>query len=776
MKHDEAGLGFAHLRVKTDYTLFSSLIQAEELPKRAKALGVGCVAVADRWTMAAIPEFCWAAKQADVKPIVGLEVDVLSEGESPERRLRGTLTLLAKDRTGYENLCRLLAMFEPAHASSSEAIPISGLAGSGLCEGLVGITGSGDGVIAQLLAQGRHEEAEGTARALAKAFGEGDFYLGIGTAAIGDAEHVEEAICVADAQAAILARTLGLRGPCGLKIVAADSVQHFERNDYSDLVVWHKGSTAGSIPEGEMHYLKSPDEARLDFSDYPDAVASTLEIARNCNFTLETVPAAIPRSPLIQEGETAEAALERICKARLAQRYGSSVPDGARERLAMELGHICNAEGYAACLLIVAEYVMWAREQGIAVGFGRGACAASIVNYVLGIAGVDPMRHGLLFEMIGRNDTGLPDIDTDFEIAGRERVLRHIVETYGADSVAHLGIYQRKWARLAFAHACDIVEAEGESVAEARRAVAAAAPYLEKNLAQVLATDGRFRDAWYSDRQVRLAFDRALSFEGTVCDVGTHACGIALCDGKITDRMPLGLDPERRFLQIQYESYYVEKYGVVKLDLLGLSSLDIVAQCKSLLASSGVQVQEPDYPGEAVAALRQLIDDDDLEHVYMLDELSPLPKDMLKKARLSSIDDVAAWMALNRREAYKLGFVEQFVSGSPAGVSQHADVLADSRGMIVYNEQIVRILAREHSVGIPEAWGLFEEMRDRCREAPSDEIDELNPIERATLISCRKPHVLCYAYLTLLMAWLKATYPAEFAEAVAITEKMTWHF
>ena len=291
--------GFVHLRVRTKCSLGHRGIDVEDLVERVRELGMTQVAVADKWTLAAIPSFCKVAQQVGVKPIVGLEVDILYPGLNDGKSQRGALILLVKNADGYRNLCRLVASFARADSFINPAIELEEFEHMGLSDGLIGVSPCEDGIISRLLVRSGWQVGVEAARKLAGIFDEGDFYLGIGFAPFDDEENTK---VMADENDTMV----DLAAEVGCKVVVADVAQCLEKDDVYDFGLLFSEEYSGRIAFGDTYYFKSAAEARYEFESFPQAVAATLEIAAKCDFELEPMKPIIPRSPCIVEGETDE--------------------------------------------------------------------------------------------------------------------------------------------------------------------------------------------------------------------------------------------------------------------------------------------------------------------------------------------------------------------------------------------------------------------------------------------------------------------------------------
>src|SRR6195952_2707108 len=440
---------FAHLHVHSEYSLLDGACKIEALVKRAAAFDQPAIGLTDHGVMNGAIELYKSAKKHGIKPIVGCEVYLVPELKVEKRRKRTHLTLLAQNDVGYRNLVQLSsAGFLEGLQSGKPAVDLALLEKHG--EGLIALSGCLASAFSQSLVKDRPDVAQAQLDNLVQIFGPEDVYVEIQKNGIDDQNKV-------NAGAVKIARDMGL------PLVATADVHYLRREDHHHHTALLCVQTKSTLADPKMvfatneFFLKDNERFASDFADMPEAIASTVEIAERCNVELELGGQLIP-SYETPTGEDEREYLRGLVLAGLRERYGDPMPAEALQRMEMELG-VIDRMGFNAYFLIVWDFVAWAKNNGVAVGPGRGSAAGSIVSYCLRITDVDPLRYDLLFErFLNPERVSMPDIDIDFSVRGRERVMQYVVEKYGRESVAQIVTFGKMFPRAATRDAARVLE------------------------------------------------------------------------------------------------------------------------------------------------------------------------------------------------------------------------------------------------------------------------------------------------------------------------------
>src|SRR6195952_1585176 len=430
-----------HLHVHSEYSLLDGAAKIDNLAERAAAFGQPALGLTDHGVMNGAVELYKSCKKHGIKPIVGLEAylcdDITSEAVKFERN---HLTLLAHDDDGFRNLVKLTsAGFLQGYKRGKPNVDMDLLAKHS--QGVIALTGCLASRFCRRLVEDNPGEARAHVDDLMNAFGADNVYFEVQKNGIADQEKANEGI-------------VRIAREVGRPIVGTADVHYLRREDYNHHAALLCVQTKSTLQEPKMSfdtnefYLKDSAEMAASFAEWPEAIATSLEIAERCNVEIELGKQLIPRYPT-PSGEDEVEYLRRLAYEGLRARYGDPPPAHAVERLEMELGVIIKM-GFAAYFLIVWDFVKFAKDNGIAVGPGRGSAAGSIVSYVLAITDVDPLRYNLLFErFLNPERVSMPDIDIDFSVAGRERVMQYVVEKYGRESVAQIITFGKMLPRAA---------------------------------------------------------------------------------------------------------------------------------------------------------------------------------------------------------------------------------------------------------------------------------------------------------------------------------------
>ena len=775
---------FVHLRVHTEYSLSDGIVRIKPLIAQTREAGMPAVAVTDNVNLFGMVKFYKAALGAGVKPIVGVDLKIDEGPETPPSRL----TLLAQSREGYRHLCELLTR---AYLKGQDR-------GQVLCrrewveekaEGLIALSGGMAGDTGAALLAGKPELADAAARHWQAVFG--------------DRYYLELTRCGRAGESAWLSETVALALRHDIPVVATNDVRFPTADDFDAheaRVAIHGGYTLAD-PRRPRHYtaeqyLKTPAEMVELFSDLPEAIENSVEIARRCNLELTLGENVLPDFPVPAEHDAAsflKAESERGLETRLADLYPDRDAREARraeyeQRLAHELG-VIEGMGFPGYFLIVADFIRWARENGVPVGPGRGSGAGSLVAYALGITDLDPLAFDLLFErFLNPERVSMPDFDVDFCMDGRDRVIEYVADTYGANKVSQIITYGTMAARAVVR---DVGRVLGHPYGMVDR-IAKQVPFApDMTLERALEESEELR-ASKADEEIGYLLDLAMSLEGLSRNPGKHAGGVVIAPSDLIDFTPLYCEPGGNNRVTQFDKDDVEAVGLVKFDFLGLRTLTIIDRAVS------VANRRLEHAGREPIDIRSIPMDDkrafdmlkagDTTAVFQVE--SSGMRRLIKRLRPDAFEDIIALVALYRPGPLESGMVEDFIDrkhGRAQVVYPHAslaEVLEPTYGVILYQEQVMQIaqVLAGYSLGsadlLRRAMGKkkAEEMAKQrdgfIKGAVANDIDEntaayiFDLVEKFAGYGFNKSHSAAYALLTYQTAWLKAHYPADFMSAV----------
>jgi DNA polymerase-3 subunit alpha len=786
----------AHLHVHSEYSLLDGACKIGPMAKRAADLGMPALGLTDHGVMNGAVEHYKACRAAGIKPILGLEayyVDDRRAGAAPGSRVeRNHLTLLASSDAGFRNLVKLTsAGYLEGFARGRANVDMELLERHS--EGVIALTGCLQSRFCQRLVEGRPEDARGHVDELSGVFGPDNVYFEIQTNGIPEQDRANEGIVR-------IARELGR------PLVATADVHYLHRSDYDNHAALLCVQTKSTLEQPKLSFdtneffLKSPDEMTAAFAEWPESVPATLEIAERCEVELELGKLLLPRFPT-PEGEEPREMLRRLALEGLAKRYGDPPPAEARERLEFELGVIGDM-GFDSYFLIVWDFVRFAKANGVAVGPGRGSAAGSIVAYGLNITDLDPLANDLLFErFLNPARKSMPDIDIDFSVRGRERVIRYVAEKYGRESVAQIITFGKMAPRAATRDAARVLGfdyATGDRVAKQ-----IPEPVLGRNPSfdECLKDGQELRRTYDSDPDARRIVDVARGLEGIVRNNSIHAAAVVIADRPLDEIVPLQLAedrgapvhkgengrPERSYKVVtQYSMGPIEEIGLLKMDFLGLRNLDVIEDAVEIIERSHeIKVEIEQAPLDDAKTYEMLAGGDSVG-VFQLE--SDGMRDALRKVRPTEFDDIVALVSLYRPGAMR--FIDDYARGKrdPSSVT-YADerlraITQATYGCCIYQEQLMEIAKQIAGFSGAEADDLRKAVGKKKRDLMATMEDKFlagsqeSATERrvakdlwglmtaAADYSFNKSHAACYALIAYRTAYLKANYPAEYMAAL----------
>ena len=775
---------FVHLRVHSEFSLSDSVVRIPDLVATARTQGMPAVALTDLNNLFGVVKFYREAVAAGIKPVVGADV-YLENAADPHKPFR--LLFLCQNLEGYRELCRLLtrAYVEGQH-SGRPCIAKSWLKAS--VPGLIALSGAQEGDIGQALLAGNTGLADTLARTYVEHF-PGRFYVELQRTGH---PHQEDYVHAA----------AGLAARLGLPVVATNNVAFLKPEEYDA----HEVRVC--IQEGRVltdprrprrytpqQYFRSPEEMAELFADIPEALANSVDIARRCNVRLELGRYFLPDFP-VPSGTVIDDVLRRQTQAGLQARL-VRVPEGGRrappeaytERLELELGVIIKM-GFAGYFLIVADFIQWAKNNGVPVGPGRGSGAGSLVAWCLGITELDPIQYDLLFErFLNPERVSLPDFDVDFCIEGRDRVIEYVTGRYGKEKVSQIITHGTMAAKAVVRDVGRVLEHPYGYVDKIAKLI----PHeLDMTLDKALEQEPQLRERYDKEEDVRALIDMARSLEGLARSAGKHAAGVVIAPSALTDFMPLYCEQGSVQTVTQFDMGDVEALGLVKFDFLGLRNLTIIDKAVKVINVARARQNEPPVKIDEIPLddpkTFALIKTARTTALFQLESRGM--KDLIQRLQPDSFEDVVALVALFRPGPLQSGMVDDFINRKHKRTPikyMHPTlepILKPTYGVILYQEQVMQIarVLSGYTLGgadlLRRAMGKKkpEEMaqqrqgfvdgakRNGVSETLATHIFDM--IEKFAGYGFNRSHSAAYALIAYQTAWLKAHYPAAFMAAV----------
>jgi len=769
-------MSFAHLHVHSEYSVLDGACRIDALAERAAALGQPALGLTDHGVMNGAVEHYQACRKHGIKPILGLEAYFVDDRRTQEVRYeRNHLTLLAASDQGFRNLVKLSsAGYLEGYRRGKANVDLELLERH--AKGVIALTGCLQSRFCRRIVDGIPSEARAHADELVQVFGPDNVYFEVQKNGIAAQDKANEGI-------------VKVAGELGRPLVATGDVHYLRREDYDNhkalLCVQTKSTLQApklSFDTNEF-FLKDSDEMAADFAEWPESLATTLEIAERCSVEIELGKMLIPRFPT-PDGEPEAAYLRRLAHEGLAERYGDPPPAEAVERLEMELG-VIERMGFSAYFLIVWDFVKFAKDNGIAVGPGRGSAAGSIVSYSLRITDVDPLEYDLLFErFLNAERISMPDIDIDFSVKGRERVIQYVADKYGRGSVAQIVTFGRMFPRAATRDAARVLGFDYGAGDRIAKLIPEPVMGRSKSFDQYLAEEPELRRVYDSEPEARQIVEVAKGLEGIVRNSSIHAAAVVIADRPLTDIVPLQVADDRTVTQ--YSMKPIEEIGLLKMDFLGLRNLDVIEAALDIIEESSGE--RPDMTGLPLddPATYEMLARGDSVGVFQFE--SDGMREALRKVAPSEFNDLVALNALYRPGAMR--YIDTYARNKRYPEAIHyADerlrsITESSRGVILYQEQSMQIAKSIAGFSGPEADDLrkaigkkqrdrMAALRDRffqgarasgTTEAVINELWSVN--EAAADYSFNRSHAACYGLISYRTAWLRANYPAEYMAAL----------
>jgi len=804
---------FVHLHTHTEYSMLDGASRVDALVAAVAADRQPALGITDHGNLYGIVPFYKACRAGGVKPILGIEAYMAHESrhERPARqgkvddsggetakghKLYYHLTLLAENQEGYRNLIQIASRAFLEGYYYKPKVDWEVLADHS--EGILASTGCLGSHVCQALLQDDFDRALGHAGRLRDIFGSRSTYVELQDHGIAD-------------QQRIMPQLLEISRRLDLPLLATNDSHYTHRSDAvaHDALLCVQTGSVRSDPnrlkfDGDEHYVKTAAEMRRLFAELPAACDSTLDVAERCDIEIAFGDIKLPPFPVPEGFADADAYLAHLALEGARARWGDELPEATADRLAYEL-QVISAMGFASYFLIVWDLIRYARSAGIRVGPGRGSAAGCAVSYCLGITSLDPLRYDLLFERFlnpGRRQ--MPDIDMDFDSRYRDDLIRYAAERYGRDHVAQIITFSTIKGRAAVRDAARVLDhpyADGDKVAKAvpEPIMGRTTPLwacLERDPAYSAGYElaGDLRTMYAEDPKAREIVDVALGLEGLRRQDSVHAAAVVISPDPLTDHLPIQRKPDEKRrnaetpIVTQYDMDAVEALGLLKMDFLGLRTLDVLTDTAAHVARlRDVELDIDELPlddGRTYEMLRA----GDTTGVFQLE--SPPVRGLLRSMQPGDINDVAAVVALYRpgpmKENVHTAYAERRTGRAPVEVL-HPDaeeILADTYGLMIYQESMMRIAQVFAGYSLEEADNLRKACGKKIRQKMAEERQKFidgceatgygrgvgeqwwNRIEPFADYAFNKSHSYAYGLLAYQTAYLKANYPIEYMAAL----------
>ena len=774
---------FIHLRLHSAYSLLEGAIQPKALAKLAATHAMPALAVTDTNNLFAALEVSETLAKAGIQPVMGAQITLASEAEPrPGARPPAPtpLVLLAQDEAGWLNLMALISEAWLDAGDGRPSVTLDRLAAR--AEGLICLTGGAGGPLGRLLLDGRRDRAEALLDRLSAAFPD-RLYVEIQRHGPSDADPRTPE------QDATEPSFVDLAHARDLPLVATNDVM-FDRPEmhaaHDALLCIAEGAYVVQEDRRratDQHFFKSQEQMAPRFADLPEALDHTVEIARRCAFRPRTRDPILPRFAEDEVEELRRMAREGLA-ARLAAQAPVAPPEDYAARLDFELG-VIEGMGFPGYFLIVADFIQWAKAQGIPVGPGRGSGAGSVVAWALTITDLDPLRYGLLFErFLNPERISMPDFDIDFCMDRREEVIGYVQRKYGRDRVAQIITFGALLSKAAVRDVGRVLQMPFGQTDRLSKMIPVEG-VKPVSIPKALETEPRLAAEAARDPVTAEMLDYAAKLEGLLRNASTHAAGVVIGDRPLHELVPLYRDPRSDMPATQYNMKWVEQAGLVKFDFLGLKTLTVIRAALDLLAARGVIVDIDRIPLDDAASYALY---SSAETVAVFQVESTGMRDALRRLRPTCIEDIIALVAL-----YRPGPMENIPkycnvkNGREKREPIHPlidPILDETQGIIVYQEQVMEIARRMAGYSLGGADMLRRAMGKKIKEAMDEERPKFEAgaaangvapakarevfdlLEKFANYGFNKSHAAAYAVVSYQTAWLKANHPVEFMAAV----------
>jgi DNA polymerase III subunit alpha len=778
-------MAFVHLHNHTQYSLLDGACRVDKMVKRAKALGMEAVAITDHGNMFGAIDFYLSCRREGIKPVIGIEAYIIpgeyADADS-KKQTRHHLVLLAKNRKGYKNLCKLSTISFREGFYHKPRITKSLLREHS--EGLICLSACIKGEIPSLLLNDKKEDALKALQDYKDIFGD-DFYLEIQDHGI-------------DKEKIVMPLLIELAKETETELVVTNDCHYLQKEDaeaHDILLCIQMGKNEAD--ENRMRYstdqlyFKNEKEMRLLFPDLDCAYDNTLKIAAKTNLELDYDNFLFPRMDIPVDYEDSEEYLKSLCYDAVNRRYKEITPE-IQKRLDYEL-QIISKMGFNDYFLIVRDFINAARKEEIPVGPGRGSAAGSIVAYLLEITQIDPLKYNLLFErFLNLSRAEMPDIDIDFDSEGRDRVIEYVIEKYGRESVCQIVTFGTLGAKTVVRDVGRVLEVP---IAEVNKIAKLIPEELKMTLEKAYNSNADLKTLIDSSEVYKRIFRIGKVLEGLIRQTGIHAAGVVIAPGDLSNYVPLSLSTQKgnnsRTTLVQYEGKWLEHLKMLKIDFLGLKTLTLIRKTLKLIEKNHnvkIDLENINLDDENTY---ELLSKGETDGVFQLESVGM--KKYLRKLKPNRFDDIIAMVALYRPGPMQ--FIDDYIErkhGRQQIVYLHPvmeKTLKETYGILVYQEQVMQVskdfanfdsatagvlrkaMSKKKVKQMAELYVKFEKGA-QANGVKLNTIEQIwNDCKNFAEYAFNKSHAACYAYIAYETAFLKAHYPVEFMAALMSEEK-----
>jgi len=781
---------FCHLHLHSEYSLLDGAIRLNDLFEKCKEYGMDSVAITDHGTMHGAAEFYEKANKASIKPIIGCEVYVaprsLKDKTDQDRRGLTHLVLLAKNREGYLNLCKLTSIAQFEGFYYKPRIDRELLADHS--DGLIALSACLKGQVSQNIINNNIEQAEKSVEFFLNTFGENNFFLEIQQNGMDIQNKVNQGL-------------FDISKRLSVPIVATNDCHYLSKNDVSahEILLCIQTGKVLNDPthfkfDSNQLYFKSSEEMISSFKDFPGAIESTQEIAKRCNVEFDDKTYHFPKFD-----KSSEESEDDIFKQQALSGFAEKIEiirlknpkfdeQIYKERLDYEIETILKM-GFPGYFLIVADFIRYAKEIDVPVGPGRGSAAGSMVAYVMGITDLDPIEHGLIFErFLNPSRMSMPDIDVDFCIEGRGQIYDYVVNRYGGgENVCQIITFGKLKAKAVIRDVGRVLDVPLPEVDQIAKLI----PDNVKNLQQAIDDVPQILEKASESKIKEKMLEVALLLEGLPRHASTHAAGVVIGDKPLVNYLPLYKGKEGETVT-QFDMTYVEKIGLVKFDFLGLRNLTVIKNTIELLKKGSKPIPDLQNLDSHDTKTFELLEAGDTTGVFQLE--SSGMKDLIKRLKPEAFSDIVALVALYRPGPLESGMADNYVErkhGRQEVVYQFDElepILKETYGVILYQEQVMKIASVLANYSMADADGLRKAMGKKIQSmmeehrnlfmsgAKENKLDLKKAKEVFDLMEkfggygFNKSHSAAYALISYQTAYLKANFPLEFIAALMTSE------
>ena len=776
---------FVHLRLHSEYSLIDGLLRIRPALNRVAELGMPAVAITDHHNFFGLVKAYKAAAELGLKLIIGADLHVLDPLDEERQH---ELCLLAQNETGYRNLMLLLSRsYQQGQYLGRPRVKQAWVQEHS--EGVIALSGGRQGDIGQALLNGREDDARAALTDWQRCFSD-RFYLELQrTGRAGEEAYLHAAVSLA--------------AECSCPVVATNDVRFLEADEFeaheARVCIGH-GRTLDDPRRlraySDEQYLRSAEEMAELFSDIPEALENSVEIARRCSVSLTLGQPSLPKYPVPKE-ESIEGYLGRLSHEGLQRRFpewNDQQLEPYLERLKFELNTI-NQMGFPGYFLVVMDFIRWAKEQDIPVGPGRGSGAGSLVAYALEITDLDPIEYDLLVErFLNPERVSMPDFDVDFCMERRDEVIEYVAQTYGRQAVSQIITFGTMAAKAVVR---DVARVQGKPYGLADRMSKLIPFEVGMTLSKALEQEEQLMQLLEEDSSAQEIWDMAVQLEGVTRNAGKHAGGVVISPSKLTDFSAIYCDEDGGSVVTQYDKNDVEEAGLVKFDFLGLRTLTIIQWAIQMIDARGASALDLDRVPLDDPEVFRILQSGDTTAVFQLESRGM--KELIKNLRPDCFEDIIALVALFRPGPLQSGMVDNFIDRKhgreplayPDAQYQHEwlkPILEPTYGIILYQEQVMQIaqvlagytlggadlLRRAMGKKKPEEMAkqrsVFEEGAAAQGIDPMLAIKIFDLVEKFAGYGFNKSHSAAYALVSYQTAWLKTHHPAEFMAAVMSSE------